>query len=359
MNVAVTDDQLIELRREVDLQADLMIRVATGKQPINPVDQEFQDRRRRIRTLTDKLGLEDPNPYPSLWTWHGKWKSDLPTYQDRREHVTGLYLPIHEAIDHLERMPDKKTVLALQRVIGATFDQQEWSKLAYITNTEEIIYGHPRLLRSLSFGDNDYDDCMRDVIEDLLTKGHEDEVKRFVKLDEWLLKSDPDLYIDLYGDPLTGLKELEDIGKISNIPELLRHVNRIRGSIHSDPELAIGSSKELLETVLKTILEEHGSRSSDDIPKLVRRVRQKLDLENDEGNQARRQLLSGLSQLAHGIAEMRNTFGTGHGRSRSPSTDIAHARLAVDAASALAVFLLELSANDLSVETSADNGTHP
>ncbi|MDQ7842109.1 MAG: abortive infection family protein, partial [bacterium] len=52
--------------------------------------------------------------------------------------------------------------------------------------------------------------------------------------------------------------------------------------------------------------------------------------------------LSNLAQVVTGVAEVRNLYGTGHGRSKAPEPDVAHARLVVNAAVTVATFLLEV-----------------
>ena len=49
-----------------------------------------------------------------------------------------------------------------------------------------------------------------------------------------------------------------------------------------------------------------------------------------------------MFSVAHGLAEVRNAFGDAHGKGKHPVRASArHARLAVNAAGTLAVFLLE------------------
>ncbi|MCX5933008.1 MAG: abortive infection family protein [Cyanobacteria bacterium] len=53
-------------------------------------------------------------------------------------------------------------------------------------------------------------------------------------------------------------------------------------------------------------------------------------------------LLSNLGTIGNGLAELRGLYGTGHGKhGRSASLNARHAKLAVGAASTLAVFLFE------------------
>lgn len=142
------------------------------------------------------------------------------------------------------------------------------------------------------------------------------------------------------GQP-AALEDLETSDAVYDVPEMIQHVTRIRASLHQDPAQAIGSAKELLESVCKTILGLHGTGSTDDLPLLIKRVRQQLDLESGSTGNARDRVLNGLTQIATGVSELRNLQGTGHGRSKAPNADPTYARLAVDSASAIALFLLD------------------
>ena len=55
-------------------------------------------------------------------------------------------------------MPDKRTqtILRLKRRITEGFTHENWAELGLITSCTDIIENHPRLLRSLFFGDEDY-----------------------------------------------------------------------------------------------------------------------------------------------------------------------------------------------------------
>ncbi len=92
----MTDEELI---REIECQRGLMMAVATGGPRIETVNPEYLARRRRIQAELDTRGLVDPIPYWDLWAWYGKWSSgDLPTYQSRREYISGLCQPLLERI---------------------------------------------------------------------------------------------------------------------------------------------------------------------------------------------------------------------------------------------------------------------
>ena len=130
-----------------------------------------------------------------------------------------------------------------------------------------------------------------------------------------------------------------------------RQVTRMESAIPNDPHLAIGTAKEFVETICKTILEERGINISEneDFPGLVRRAVSSLpivsaginDLTRWEGTITR--LVNNLSSLGRSLAELRNAFGTGHGRTaKHIGLDVHHARLAVRMATAVGVFLYEV-----------------
>ena len=130
---------------------------------------------------------------------------------------------------------------------------------------------------------------------------------------------------------------------------LHRQIDRLATAAETDPALAVGTAKELVETVCKTILEDRGvTPGNDDLPKLIRAVAKELSLlpdsvsERAKGSNVIRRVLSNLGQVTQGLAELRNLYGTGHGRSaRARGVQPRHAKLAIGSAATLATFLLE------------------
>lgn len=253
-----------------------------------------------------------------------------------------------------EGFSTQKAMVALQRAIVATFDDGRWQELGYLLGEHEAVVNHHRLLRSLHWGDSDYGGHVFDVLENLLGPNFNNlqQIEEFVGLREWLRQKDQVLYAELYDDdeptPVVSLEQIEAAAVIHDVVELNKHAGRIRRGIIEDPEQAIGSAKELLETVLKTVIGDHNLRPSDDIPALLKKARTELDLDpNAPGGtspaaDSLRRTLSSLGQVVVGVAEVRNLYGTGHGRSKSHELEIAHSRLVVNAAVSIATFLLEV-----------------
>lgn len=129
-----------------------------------------------------------------------------------------------------------------------------------------------------------------------------------------------------------------------------QQITRMEAAVLNDPDLAIGTAKELVETCCRTILVERGVDlpRSPDLPQLVKLTSRELQLTpSDIPDQARaadtiKRLLSNLATITQGIAELRNEYGTGHGKQASTrGLSSRHAKLAVGAATTLAVFLVE------------------
>lgn len=109
-----------DLIQEIESQKALMIAVSTGGPRIQDKDQEYRERRLRIKTSLLRKQIDDPNPYSDLWAWYGKWSSgDLPTYQSRREYIGILYQPLLDAL----------VLQEIERPSEPTFEETGWPKV--------------------------------------------------------------------------------------------------------------------------------------------------------------------------------------------------------------------------------------
>lgn len=93
-----------------------------------------------------------------------------------------------------------KRLLALRRAIAAKFDEENWRDIALLTDSGEMISNHPRLLRSLSFGDDDYAACVSEILPAIIDKdpGNAQKLEDLVDLPRWLLENDRSLYHEIY-----------------------------------------------------------------------------------------------------------------------------------------------------------------
>lgn len=133
-------------------------------------------------------------------------------------------------------------------------------------------------------------------------------------------------------------------------PQALReHLRRIDRDLKSDPPGAIGSAKELVETVCKNILDDYGVeyRSGADMMDLYKGVQGALCLSVDavkdskKGSESAVKTIRALITTIQSLAELRNELGLGHGRVRPSPALTRHARLAFNSSVAVCEFLMD------------------
>ena len=160
---------------------------------------------------------------------------------------------------------------------------------------------------------------------------------------------DGEVFISLPSKQQPPVEAIRSLATSFDLPGLHVEIDRLSHAAEDDPSLAVGTAKEMVETICKTILEDRGVPShGEDLPQLVRAVAKELALlpdsipEHAKGSEVIRRMLSNLNQVSQGIAELRNLYGTGHGHDgRFIGLQPRHAKLAVGAAATLGTFLLE------------------
>lgn len=145
-------------------------------------------------------------------------------------------------------------------------------------------------------------------------------------------------------------KRGHEIRKILTADYVSQQINLMEASIENSPHISIGLSKELIETSCKSIFDERNEvyDKNWDLPKLMKETTKLLKLTPDDiPNEAKaassiKQILGSLSAVVQGIGEVRNEYGSGHGKDgKFKGLQPRHAKLAVGAASTLAIYLLE------------------
>lgn len=121
-------------------------------------------------------------------------------------------------------------------------------------------------------------------------------------------------------------------------------------NIDSNPNVAIGRAKELMESCAKTILEELDPEFDEklEFTPLLKKAMEALNLsannqnKNSEAGKIAAKLLGNLGAVSQQMAELRNIFGTGHGKSkRFVQLPSRYARLTVGTSVTLVNFLWE------------------
>ena len=152
-------------------------------------------------------------------------------------------------------------------------------------------------------------------------------------------------YIGVVTTP--GLAAVRGVALVADAAYVSQQITRMDAAVESDPALAIGTAKELVETCCKTILNDRGVvvPGKVDLAQLVKFTTKQLKLTPEDipdrakaGDTIKR-LLSNLATITQGITELRNQYGTVDGKdAKSKGLEPRHAKLAVGAASTLADF---------------------
>lgn len=126
-------------------------------------------------------------------------------------------------------------------------------------------------------------------------------------------------------------------------------INTMTDAIHKDTDLAIGTAKELLETICKSILQQKSVTINSDwtLPQLLKATTNSLDFAPKEASnpekaeKAIKQILGGISSIVQGVGELRNGYGTGHGKDADfKGLEIKYAKLLVGVVSEIAILYL-------------------
>ena len=265
---------------------------------------------------------------------------------------SGRFVP--ESISEDERQCNKFRV-RLAEALSACMDESEWKKFAVLHSLTEEIIDHPRFLRSLKWGDEDYQGCVLDLVDFLYHKNQDALIELFERssIQGWFQNNAADL-LDLWNarsDPLIDAiaQSLDEINAVSSVIDLREHANRIRNALPGDPYQAIGATKDMLESAMRTILFRRGVAEVEklDFPSLTSRCFAELGLSANSApttveERHRRKIASNAKSMMIAANELRNRAGAGHGRvvGEEHSVGAADASLVASTGLVLAAWLL-------------------
>lgn len=149
----------------------------------------------------------------------------------------------------------------------------------------------------------------------------------------------------------SGDQSLASLVARSDLPSGVRvQIDRIQNTVDTDPEAAIGAAKELVEATTKYVLDtlDVSYGNAPKLPELVRLAQSALGVHPEsvapdrDGFETIKIILGSLAQLPIRLNDLRQPYGTGHGRPQRPSgLHPRHAHLAVGAAAVYCRFLLD------------------
>ena len=228
-------------------------------------------------------------------------------------------------------------------------NESQWRELAEIMSDQAATWvdSHPRFLRSLSWGDDDYEGLVFKFFGRFLGDDfeHLDLCVDFLDLEAWLEQHEPAWHAELcLGTSVYVLPE-EDLANLPDGNAIRENLRRLQDQLEArDAAATIGTAKDLIESTAKVVLTCEGLpiAKNEDLPSLIKRTHKVVNLyaktavhANPDVEAAVKKIRGGLQSIALGIVYLRNEVGTGHGRiATSPSGLADDARLAADAAAA-------------------------
>lgn len=95
---------------------------------------------------------------------------------------------------------DRKKVAVIAEYVIESFSENDWATLGQITGGLKAISEHPRLFRSLSFNDDDYNYCTAEVLDSIFSKDTSliFEVIDYFDIDLWYQQKSPAKYQKLF-----------------------------------------------------------------------------------------------------------------------------------------------------------------
>jgi hypothetical protein len=279
-----------------------------------------------------------------------------------------LHVPTGSRLRADAQLPQLKLAVA-RALIAQMTEPGDWHELALLVDAEERVTGHGRLLRAMSFGDDDYTQCVHQVVPAALGLRIEEngwvdvrqdvyldhlvDIEEYLDLPAWLAEQEPRLHRLLYATDLAEAAVLDAVATTIaglDLPEIVRQLDRLHRDLADDLPAAIGHAKDLVESACKTVLGETGAGAgSKKLKPLVAAAPQAAGLHadqvdlNDPDAQLLRTLLISLQRQLDSVTEIRNRVGTGHGRAGVVLVDDALARLVIGQALHAVAYLLHVA----------------
>lgn len=87
------------LRQDIETIRNIMISVATGVSRIQTEENRYRSINTSVIERCNKVHIGYYNSFRSLWDWYEKWRTEFPTYQQRRKYINSLFSPTIEAFE--------------------------------------------------------------------------------------------------------------------------------------------------------------------------------------------------------------------------------------------------------------------
>jgi|CXWL01.1.fsa_nt_gi hypothetical protein len=256
----------------------------------------------------------------------------------------------------LEELPstDRRFRTASGDIHQHTVNNEDWEQNWVFTDTRFELSGGPDE-KLLAFLAETAHPLVRPIEEAVMLA---DQFNKHLRMDGWQICPTSEMsgrpiygYLPFSSEGALVFGPARDITHRLNSAYLGQQVTRLQSSIASDPELSIGTAKEFLESITKTLLKAKGLTwsSSESFPQLVKKLIKALPIVPDglersaETQAALTVIVNNIGSIVDKLAEVRNWHGTGHGKPTDTEAALLQhqARFAVGISVQVAHFLFE------------------
>ena len=98
-----------QMKHDLESIQDILISVSTGGPRFQEVEAQYKALHSSFAKKCKQLNIVYNNTFDGLWQWYGRYKSELPTYQSRREFIGNLLAPTFEAFNNDNTTPSIAT----------------------------------------------------------------------------------------------------------------------------------------------------------------------------------------------------------------------------------------------------------
>lgn len=209
-----------------------------------------------------------------------------------------------------------RIIIALKNAIVNTFGESEWKDLGYRTGTHDKIESHDRLLRSLRFGDQDYEGHVLDTVGHIwrTDSANLDVMRDTPLIAKWLAANDPEA-LALMGGPASAVVQQEPL-KVSSkaVEEALSDAEVLIKA--KGPSSAVDRVHTALHGYLVALCDANSITydKTQGITHLFKQIRLGHPALHDLGAHAEQiqKVLNGCALIIHVINELRNQASGAH-----------------------------------------------
>ncbi|MCF6255344.1 MAG: TIR domain-containing protein [Gammaproteobacteria bacterium] len=122
---------------------------------------------------------------------------------------------------------NRKKISVISKYAIENFSEGDWLTLGQITGKVKDVTEHPRLFRSLSFGDDDYDYCVAEILELVFSQDISmiAEVVDHFDIDLWYQQKNPEKYQRVF---VRGVVSSADFWKVGYVKLFVSHLSSNR-----------------------------------------------------------------------------------------------------------------------------------